>query len=346
MEGGSADLPEEARRALESAGLIYVSDEMPGITRRRKGRGFAYVDAGGKVIRAREERDRCRRLAIPPAYEQVWICPLPHGHLQATGRDARGRKQYRYHENYRSLREEAKYAHILAFAEHLPALRARVDADLRRRGLPREKVIATVVHLLERTLIRVGNGHYARANGSYGLSTLQSRHVDIDGSRLRFRFRGKSGKKWNLRLADRRIARIVRSCHELPGQDLFQYMDEEGETRPVTSGDVNAYLREATSADISAKDFRTWGGTLLAATALARLPYEDAITRRRAHIRDVVRQVSATLGNTPAICRACYIHPAIPDAYERGELRLDLREGEEGEAAEQAVLDCLKALCG
>ena len=266
MATGSIVDPQDA---ATGAGLVYVSDTEPGIARRRAGKGFSYRDPRGQLVRDKATLARIRSLAIPPAYADVWVCPDPDGHIQATGRDARGRKQYRYHPRFREVRESAKYEHMLDFARALPALRARVASDMARRGMGRQKVLATVVHLLETTMIRVGNADYVRQNKSHGLTTLRDRHVTIDGSEVRFRFKGKSGKQWDLGLRDRRVARIVRQSQDLPGQHLFQYLDDEGVAREVTSGDVNTYLREVTGAGITAKDFRTWTGTVLAALALA-----------------------------------------------------------------------------
>ena len=248
----------DLREAAEEAGLSYVDDARPGLTRRRSGKGFSYKDAKGNPVRDRATLDRIRKLAIPPAYTDVWICPRRNGHIQATGRDAKGRKQYRYHPDFRQAREENKFSRIMSFADALPKIRSRIDADMRKKGLPRDKVLATVVHLLETTLIRVGNDDYARTNRSYGLTTLRDPHVRIAGAALKFRFMGKSGKEWNVSLKDKRVARIVKACQDLPGQELFQYLDEDGQQRDVTSSDVNAYLREITGQDFTAKDFRTW----------------------------------------------------------------------------------------
>jgi DNA topoisomerase-1 len=263
-------------RSARLAGLRYVTDDRPGIRRRRQGSGFSYLDPEGRPLRDRQERRRIESLAVPPAWTDVWICPLANGHLQATGRDARGRKQYRYHPDWRAVRDETKFGRMIAFGEALPALRARVASDLARTGLPREKVLAAVVRLLETTLIRVGNEEYARENRSFGLTTLRSRHVAIAGATLRFRFRGKSGKEHSVAISDRRLARVVRACRELPGHELFQYLDESGERQVVDSDDVNAYLRAATGEDFTAKDFRTWGGTVLALSALLAGPAELA----------------------------------------------------------------------
>ena len=316
----------DPRDAAESAGLRYVSDEEPGFRRRRAGRGFSYRSPDGTRVTDAAVRARLDALAVPPAYTEVWICADPLGHLQATGRDARGRKQYRYHPRFREVREGAKYEHMLAFAEALPAIRARVDADMRRRGLVREKVLAAVVHLLESTLIRVGSDDYARRNRSFGLSTLRGRHVAVEGSELRFRFTGKSGKSWDLALRDRRIARTVRSLQELPGQRLFQYLDADGARRDVTSTEVNAYLHEIAGRDVTAKDFRTFAGTVLAALALQEFEAVDGEAARKRNIRQAIERVAARLGNTPTICRKCYVHPEILECYLEDGLSLELRE--------------------
>jgi DNA topoisomerase-1 len=320
------------REAAAEAGLRYVSDEQPGIGRRRVGKGFSYRAPKGGVVKDAEALRRIRSLAIPPAWTEVWICPHPDGHIQATGRDARGRKQYRYHPRWREVRDAAKYDRLLDFARGLPEIRARIAEDMARPGLPREKVLATVVHLLETTLIRVGNDEYAEKNDSYGLTTLKTRHVKVEGTTLRFAFKGKSGRVWRLGVQDRRVARIVRACQDLPGQELFQYLDEGGETRDVTSADVNAYLREITGRDITAKDFRTWAGTVLAAIALRAFERVDSKAAAQRNIRAAVERVAARLGNTPTICRKCYVHPAVLDGYLQG------GQAEEIEAAAQAEL--------
>jgi len=329
----------DSAAAAQSAGLIHVSDETPGITRRRAGRGWAYRDPKGNRITDRAAIERINKLAIPPAYADVWICPSPRGHLQATGRDARGRKQYRYHARFREIRDSTKYEHILEFARTLPAIRETIDAHMSLRGLPREKVLATVVHLLETTMIRVGNADYAKQNKSYGLTTLRDRHVSIEGSALRFRFKGKSGKEWKLSLRDRRVARIVRQCQELPGQHLFQYLDEAGDRCEVTSGDVNDYLREISGASITAKDFRTWTGTVLAALALSEFEAFDSETAGKRNIRAAIESVATRLGNTPAICRKCYVHPEIIDSYLDHALVLELSR-----EVERELIDHVAAL--
>lgn len=316
----------DACDAAQQAGLVHVDTDMPGITRIRAGRGFCYRDAQGRRITDKAERARLAALAIPPAYGDVWICPDPRGHIQATGRDARGRKQYRYHPDFRAFRDSAKYDHMLDFAEALPKIRAQVDRDMSRRGLPARKVLATVVHLLENTMIRVGNSDYARQNKSHGLTTLRDRHVRFRGSELRFRFTGKGGREWDLGIRDRRVARIVRAAQDLPGQHLFQYLDQDGARQKISSTDVNAYLREISGSDVTAKDFRTWTGTVLAALALSEYASFDSEAAAKRNIREAIESVARHLGNTPAICRKCYIHPQVIDAYLAGELKLQLRK--------------------
>jgi DNA topoisomerase I len=317
-----------AAGAAQKVGLVYVTEETPGLTRRRAGSGFAYLDADGKAVRDKKVLTRIRKLAIPPAWEQVWICADPAGHLQATGRDAKGRKQYRYHADFRAAQDDVKYDRLLDFAAALPAIRARIDADMSARGLPRRKVLATIVHLLDTTLIRIGNPSYARDNDSYGLSTLRDRHVRVNGNNLRFQFKGKSGKSWQLHVQDRRVAKIVRSCQELPGQHLFQYLDESGVQQRVSSTDVNAYLREVTGRDITAKDFRTWAGTVMTALHLFRMeaPKDKARSQTEAkrQARRVLEEVAHRLGNTVTICRKCYVHPLVLEAHLAGTLRLRL----------------------
>lgn len=312
--------------AAISAGLTYVNDDMPGITRQRSGKGFSYKGPDGRTITDKAERKRLASLAIPPAYVDVWICPDPRGHIQATGRDAKGRKQYRYHPEFRELRDSSKYDRMLDFARGLPQLRAQVDADMSRRGLPVEKVLATIVFLLENTMIRVGNTRYARENKSHGLTTLRMGHVTLDGNQVRFKFKGKSGKEWNLGLRDRRVARIIRAVQEIPGQHLFQYVDDDGTRRQVTSTEVNDYLRQITGRQVTAKDFRTWTGTVLAALALAEYEKADSEAAAKRNVRDAIESVAARLGNTPTICRQCYVHPQIIDAYLADELRLELAD--------------------
>lgn len=299
-------------------GLTYVSDDGPGLSRRHAGKGFTYRTARGAQVRDAKTLTRIKSLAIPPAWTDVWISANPNGHLQATGRDARGRKQHRYHPRFREHRDAAKFDHLADFAKALPALRARVSRDMRKQGLPREKVLAAIVHLLDTTLIRVGNDEYARDNKSYGLTTLKDQHAHITGDRLRFVFTGKSGKSWRLTLKDRRVAKVVKAAQDLPGQRLFQYLDDDSKPQQIHSNDVNAYLGEA----ISAKDFRTWGGTALAAAELARFGKADTKALAKANIKAAIETVSNSLGNTPAICRKCYVHPDLLDTYENGAFKL------------------------
>ena len=304
--------------SAKAAGLRYTTDSKPGISRHRRGRSFAYTGADGRAIRSGAELTRIRALVIPPAWTAVWICPDPRGHLQATGRDARGRKQYRYHPKWRQVRDETKYHRMIGFAQALPAIRRRTTEHMRRQGLPREKVLATVVQLLEKTLIRVGNDEYARSNRSYGLTTLRDTHVAIKGERVRFSFRGKSGVEHEIDLNDRRLARIVRQCRDLPGYELFQYYDENGERQTVGSEEVNAYLKEVTGQDLTSKDFRTWAGTVLAAQLLREFEAFSSTAQAKRNIVAAVEQVAMRLGNTKAVCRKCYIHPAVIDAYVQG----------------------------
>jgi DNA topoisomerase I len=322
----------DPRDATESAALSFVSDEQPGIRRQRAGKGFTFVRPNGETMRDEATLKRIRKLAIPPAYSDVWICPRADGHIQATGRDAKGRKQYRYHPQFRAVRESTKYEHMMEFARSLPAIRARIAVAL--RGLPREKVLATVVHLLETTLIRVGNDDYAKQNKSYGLTTLRNPHVKVDGAELRFQFKGKSGKTWRVQIKDRRVAKIVKACQDLPGQELFQYLDENGEREDVTSADVNAYLREITGRDVTAKDFRTWAGTVLAALALQEFENFDTQAKVKKNVRAAIERVAARLGNTPTICRKCYVHPEIISLYAEGALLLQVKDRVEGELRE------------
>ena len=311
------------RSAVRAAGLRYVSDDQPGIVRKRRGKGFGYLDAKGLRITDEEVLTRIRALAIPPAYVDVWICTNPNGHLQATGRDARARKQYRYHERWREMRDHGKFDRVLAFGDVLPKLRRRVRSDLAQHGLPEEKVLALIVRLLDETLIRIGNDRYARDNKSFGLTTLRSRHVRLQRGRLRFDFRGKSGQQRELELDDRRLAKIIHTLQQLPGQRLFQYLDEQGKRQPVDSGMVNDYLRHTTGGEFTAKDFRTWGGTVQAAGVLARtpLPEKGGDRAMRSALAAAIKEVAATLGNTPAVCRASYIHPLIIEGWQDGSLQ-------------------------
>jgi DNA topoisomerase-1 len=325
---------------VQAAGLTYVSDLDPGIRRRKAGHGFNYLDPDGKPVTGEPTLDRIRKLAIPPAWTDVWICPSPRGHIQATGRDAKGRKQYRYHERWREVRDLHKYDRLIAFGRALPKLRAQVERDLARHGLPREKVLAAVIRVMEITLIRVGNEEYARANRSFGLTTLRDRHAKIGARKAVFEFRGKSGKVHRTGFSDRRLARIVKACQDLPGQHLFQYLDHDGRRHSVESADVNAYLRDVLGEDFSAKDIRTWAGTIAAARALVTLPRWASEAEARHNIVICVKAVAGVLGNTPAVCRKAYIHPAVLEAYEAGEL--PLKPGTSDRAFELAVLKFLE----
>jgi DNA topoisomerase-1 len=324
------------RDAAREAGLRYASDDRSGFSRRRSGRGFSYRDREGRTIRDRETLARIRALAIPPAWTDVWICPWPNGHLQASGRDARGRKQYRYHVRWRRHRDEDKFERMLAFAKVLPRLRERCDADLGRPGLPREKVLAAIVRLLELTLIRVGNDEYARLNRSFGLTTLRDRHARVEASAIRFRFRGKGGQVHEVGLRDRRLAAVIRRCQELPGQGLFQYVDEDGESRDVSSDDVNEYLRDASGGDFTAKDFRTWAGTVLAYRALRALQPADSGAQAKRNVVEAMRRTAGHLGNTPAVARNSYVHPAVLEAYLDGAIPSALVEAAEEQATPPA----------
>ncbi|MEW6312797.1 MAG: DNA topoisomerase IB [Pseudomonadota bacterium] len=308
----------EYRKAATRAGLRYVTDGIAGISRRRSGTGWSYYQSDGTLIKDAAERKRINSLAIPPAWTDVWICPDPDGHIQVTARDGRGRKQYRYHLSYREARDQSKFRRMLEFSEILPALRERMERDLRAGELTRRQILATVVRLLDKTLIRVGNDEYARENRSYGLTTLRRKHVRVEGTQLRFSFRGKSGVEHSIAVTDPRLARIVQRCQDLPGQIIFQYLDVYGKRRPVTSDDVNEYLRDASGRDITAKDFRTWGGTMVAALALREMG--PAASRREAdrNILSALDAVAERLGNTRAVCRKYYVHPALLEAYHLG----------------------------
>jgi DNA topoisomerase I len=319
MTASATPSPENATAAKE-AGLRYTTDAKPGIRRIRRGRAFTYVDAAGKRVRSAAELARIRGLVIPPAWTDVWICPDARGHLQATGRDARGRKQYRYHPKWREVRDETKYYRVIGFGRALPLIRRTTSGHLRRQGLPREKVLATVVQLLEKTLIRVGNDEYARSNRSYGLTTLRDGHVEVKGPRLRFTFRGKSGVEHEVDLNDRRLAKIVKQCRDLPGYELFQYIDEDGERQTVGSDEVNGYLKEITGEDLTSKDFRTWAGTVLAAQLLREFEAFTSNAQAKKNILAAVEMVAKRLGNTKAVCRKCYIHPAVFEAYLDGSM--------------------------
>jgi DNA topoisomerase-1 len=324
---------EEAVESAIEAGLRYVSDDMPGIKREQSGRGFRYRYPTGDIAREAEVLNRIKSLAIPPAWKDVWICPDPAGHLQATGRDDRKRKQHRYHRRWREIRDETKYGRMIAFGKALPKIRKRVLRDLALPGLTRNKVLATVVRFLEVSLIRVGNEEYARENDSFGLTTMRARHVDVNGSTVRFHFRGKSGKWHNVDIRDRRLAKIVKSCQDLPGQELFQYVDDQGKRQDVKSTDVNDYLREISGEDFTAKDFRTWAGTVLGAMALREFEQFDSKAQAKKNIVQAIENVAERLGNTPAVCRKCYVHPDVIDSYLGGTLARTLKRRAEEQLA-------------
>jgi DNA topoisomerase-1 len=318
----SADVGElvDPVASARAAGLRYVSDQSPGWRRKRVGKGFTYLDSGGRTLRDAGTVGRIKRLAIPPAWTDVWICPDPRGHLQATGRDARGRKQYRYHARWREVRDAVKYDRMLAFAESLPKIREQTDRDLERPDLPREKVLATIVRLLEDTRIRIGNDEYRKENGSYGLTTLRNRHVNVIGADVRFTFRGKSGKQHTIELHDRRMARIIKRFLEIPGQELFKYVDAGGEVKAIDSADVNEYLHEITGEDFTAKDFRTWAGTILAARFLRETAGATSSRAAKKLLVHAIARVADELGNTAAVAKKGYIHPAVIAAYLSGGL--------------------------
>lgn len=324
----------DAQQAAAQAGLRYVTDTQPGMTRRRAGRGFSYRTRDGNPVRDTATLRRIRSLVIPPAWSEVWICPVADGHIQAVGRDARGRKQYRYHPQWNTMRDNLKYDRMVAFAKGLPALRNKLDEDLSRRGLPREKVLAAVVRLLETTLIRVGNDEYAKNNGSVGLTTMKNDHVDVDGSRIRFEFRGKSGVEHEIDLKDPRLARIVARCQELPGQELFEFVDEDGSVHDVRSDDVNRYLKEVMGEEFTAKDFRTWAGTALCAMALQEFETFDSQAAAKRNVTRAIESVAARLGNTKTVCRKSYVHPAIIEAYLDRTLIETLKKGAERQLRE------------
>lgn len=325
MSAAAVEALLDPQAAAKAAGLRYVSDAMPGIRRIPRGKRFEYVDAGGKRVTSEDELARIKSLAIPPAYTDVWICPVANGHLQATGRDARGRKQYRYHKRFREIRDETKYGKMILFAKSLPKMRERIVHDLALDGLPRDKVLAAVVELLETTAIRVGNDEYAKENNSFGLTTLQNRHANVSGEKVRFSFKGKSGVKHAIDMKDKRLARIVRQCQDLPGQQLFEYIDDEGNPQPVDSSDVNEYIRAISGEEFSAKDFRTWLGTVTCAMLLAQTQMPETQTERNAQLKHVIKDVAHRLGNTPAVCRKCYVHPDVLEHFIEGN-RLDLSQ--------------------
>lgn len=338
----ASETPVEAAEQLEEAGVRYVSDADPGISRKpARGHGFNYFKPDGSAVTDEKTLDRIRKLAIPPAWTEVWICPRANGHIQAVGRDQKGRKQYRYHERWREVRDSHKYDRVLAFGRALPKLRRRVEQDLQRPGLPREKVLAAVIAVMERTLIRVGNEEYAKTNKSFGLTTLRDRHVKVGRGDAVFEFRGKSGKVHKTGLNDRRLARIVKACQDLPGQRLFQYVGDDGQQHAVESSDVNAYLREVLGEDFSAKDFRTWAGTVMAARALMLSPACSSATEAKRNVSTCVKAVAGLLGNTAAVARSAYIHPAVLEAYETG--ALDVKTSGDERAFELAVLKFLEA---
>lgn len=320
---------DDPAEVAKMAGLRYVSDKKPGIRRERSGEQFSYIGVDGQPITDEKTLQRIHSLAIPPAWTDVWICPHPRGHIQATGRDAKGRKQYRYHPQWRKVRDETKYHKMLTFGMALPTIRQKVAEDLQLGGLPREKVLATIVELLDITAIRVGNEEYARENQSYGLTTLRNRHVNVSGANIRLHFRGKSGKDHTYTVKDKKLARIVKRLQDLPGHELFEYVDEQNEVRGVESADVNEYLRAVTQEDFTAKDFRTWWGTVIVVEALKDLGEAQTQTQAKKNITEAVKEAAQYLGNTPAICRKCYVHPQVLDAYLNGTLLKTLKEQEE-----------------
>ncbi len=317
---------EESKQSAKDAGLRYVSDERPGIERVKAGKGFTYLTSDGKRIKDQATLTRIRSLAIPPAYRDVWICSDPNGHLQAVGRDARGRKQYRYHPRWREVRDENKYDKMIAFAKALPKIRVRTRRDLKKPGLPREKVLAAVIQLMEKTLIRVGNDEYARTNDSYGLTTLRDRHAKVKSGKVSFQFRGKHGIAHQIELDDPRLAGVVRDCQDLPGYDLLQYVDGDCIVRDIGSADVNGYLREIAGEEFTAKDFRTWAGTVLAAQALQEIKKFDTQAEAKRNVVAAIEKVAERLGNTKAVCRKCYVHPTILNTYLDGKLVETLKQ--------------------
>lgn len=333
MTAPPASDPEDPSLVAKGAGLRYVSDDRPGIGRRRSGKSFRYVDADGEPVRDEAALSRIKALAIPPAWTDVWICPSDRGHIQATGRDEKGRKQYRYHARWRQVRDDAKYGRMVAFGAALPRIREATDADLKLAGMPRRKVLAAVVQLLELSLIRVGNEEYARTNKSFGLTTMRNRHVVVEGPSILFQFKGKSGVKHRISIKDRRLARVVERCQDLPGQELFTYIDDEGLPQHLGSDDVNEYLRQVTGHDFTAKDFRTWAGTVLAMIALQEFEAFDSDAQAKRNVVQAVERVAQRLGNTPSVCRKCYIHPAVVDAYLEGSMLDALRTRTDREIA-------------
>jgi len=328
--------PPDPKESAQAARLQYVTDAKSGIRRVRCGRGFRYTAPGGATIRDKETLRRIRSLVIPPAWTGVWICTIPNGHLQATGRDARGRKQSRYHPRWREVRDETKYERMIQFAQTLPAIRARVKVDLSLPGLPRQKVLATIVSLMEQTHIRVGNQEYAKENGSYGLTTMRNKHVEVNGSQVTFSFQGKSKVHHTVSLQDRRLARVIKQCEELPGYELFQYIDENGERHAIDSSDVNEYLGEVTGHHFTAKDFRTWAGSVLACDLLRGMGAFESATQAKKNVVAAIRAVASELGNTPSVCRKCYVHPAVLEAYLGGITIEEAKAELEEEIGEQA----------
>jgi len=312
------DIPTDPPESARAAGLRYVSDTSPGIRRKRRGKGFQYVNSDGTAVRDKDVLARIKSLVIPPAWTNVWICNNPKGHLQATGRDAKGRKQSRYHPRWREARDETKYHRMLVFGSKLPRIRERVEHDLSLPGLPRDKVLATIIRLMEKAHIRVGNEEYARENHSYGLTTMRGRHVNVEGATVSFRFQGKSGRRHTIDVNDRRLAKIVQRCQDLPGYQLFQYIDEDGESRAVDSADVNEYLGEISNDSFTAKDFRTWAGTLLACRELRKFEAFQSETQAKKNIVQAIAAVAECLGNTPSVCRKCYVHPRVIETYLSG----------------------------
>jgi DNA topoisomerase I len=307
-------------QTAKAVGLRYMPDASPGIRRKRTGKHFSYIGVDEKPIRDPDQLQRIKKIGIPPAWTNVWICPTDRGHIQATGRDTKGRKQYRYHQRWREVRDETKYDKLILFGETLPLIRERVDQDLSLTDLPYEKVIATIVRLLDTTLMRIGNEEYARENDSYGMTTMRNQHVDVRGAKVRFHFKGKSGKDHIIDVKDRQLAKIVKKCQDLPGHELFQYMNENGALRTVESSDVNTYLRQVSGQDLTAKDFRTWGGTVVATNALEDLGVFESETQSKKNVVEAIKMTAKQLGNTPAICRKCYVHPGLIDAYLDGSL--------------------------
>jgi DNA topoisomerase-1 len=339
VTNAQAEVATDPKESAKAANLRYVSDSRPGITRRRSGKGFTYIDPKGERLTDKQEIARIKALAIPPAWTEVWISPYPNGHIQATGRDEKGRKQYRYHERWREVRDETKYGRMIEFGRALPRIREQVDLDLGKKALSRERVLATLVRLLETTFIRVGNEEYARTNKSFGLTTMRCRHISVRGDKVHFKFRGKSGKRHAITVDDPRLARVIKRCQELPGQELFGYIDDEGRRCTVTSDDVNQYLHDITGQHFTAKDFRTWGGTVLAAISLQAREPAEKVTEARKNVVAAIQEVSERLGNTPAICRKSYVHPSIISTYLEGTLHSLLAAEDPREAVEKAMAD-------